>query len=69
MANLSADRIEVTRDEQHKKWLMRIWVGDEVIRRYCNEPASAGRAELLDAALKTANDEGYSIDPSNVILP
>lgn len=69
VAKLTADRIEVTRDEQHKRWLLRIWVGDEVIRRYCNEPANADHAKLLDAAVKTANDEGYAVDASNVVFP
>jgi hypothetical protein len=69
VAKQTADRIEVTRDEQRKGWLLRIWVGDEVIRRYCNEPADVDRAKLRDAAVKTANDEGYAVDASNVSFP
>ena len=63
---MKADRIEIKRDEQHKNWLIRIWVGDEVIRRHCNEPANADRTILCEAAIKTANDEGYTVDPSDV---
>lgn len=63
MAKLSADRIEVSRDEQRGDWLVRIWIGDEVIRRHCDEPADAETATLREAAIKTANDEGYEIDP------
>ena len=66
---MKADRVEITRDEEHKNWLVRIWVGDEVIRRHCHEPANADRATLSNAAVKTANDEGYEIDPLNVMFP
>jgi hypothetical protein len=69
VANLKADRIEVTRDEQQNKWLIRIWVGDEVIRRYCHEAADVDRTTLTNAAIKTAYDEGYTIDPLNVVFP
>ena len=68
MANLSASRIEVSRDAQHRNWLIRIWVGDEVIRRHCDEPENADAEKLRAAAIKTANDEGYAIDPANVSL-
>ena len=69
LANLTADRIEVTRDEQNKKWLVRIWVGDEVIRRHCDAPPDTSHDKLRDAAIKTANDEGYTVAPGNVIFP
>jgi hypothetical protein len=65
---MKADRVEVVRDEQRKNWLIRIQVGDEVIRRYCKEPSDASEEVLRAAALKTVADEGYSIDPSNVLL-
>ena len=69
LPNMDASRIEVTREEEHNNWLIRIWVGDEVIRRHCHEPANAARETLLKAALKTAEDEGYTVDPSKVIVP
>ena len=69
LTDMKADRIEITHDEQRKGWLIRIWVGDEVIRRHCHEPADADRTRLRDAAIKTANDEGYTIDPSDVTFP
>lgn len=68
LADMKADRIEVTRDEEHKNWLVRIWVGDEVIRRHCDEPANTDQAALRNAAVKVANDDGYTVDPSNVIF-
>lgn len=66
---MNADRIEVTRDNEHNNWLIRIWVGDEVIRRHCGEPANTDRARLRNAAVKIANDDGYTIDPLNVTFP
>ena len=69
LAVMNADRIEVTRDEERKNWLIRIWVGDEVIRRHCDEAAEVDRATLRNAALKIANDDGYTVDPSNVTFP
>ena len=68
MAKLNADRIEVSRDEQRGNWLVRIWIGGEVIRRHCDEPADADTENLRAAAVKTANDEGYEVDPSNIEL-
>jgi hypothetical protein len=68
VARLRADRIEVSRDKQQHNWLLRIWIGDEVIRRHCNDPENADAEVLRASAIKTANDEGYEIDPSNVVL-
>ena len=65
---MQADRVEVARDNERNDWLIRIWVGDEVIRRHCHEPASADQETLRNAALKTAADEGYTLDPLNVVF-
>jgi hypothetical protein len=65
---MKADRVEVSRDEQGKKWLIRIKVGEEVIRRHCNESKDAGQDTLRSAAIKAAADEGYTIDPLNVVF-
>ncbi len=66
---MNADRVEVSRDEQSNTWLIRIQIGDEVIRRTCHESRDAGEATLRDAALKTVEDEGYQIDPLNILFP
>jgi hypothetical protein len=65
---MKADRVEVARDEKANDWLIRITVGEEVIRRHCQEPKDADEATLRNAAVKTAADEGYTIDPSAVII-
>lgn len=68
LLNMKADRIEVARDEEHKNWVIRIRVGHDVIRRHCDKPANADQNTLRDAAIKTASDEGYTVDPANVVV-
>jgi hypothetical protein len=68
LLSMKADRVEVSRDEPGKRWLIRIQVGGEVIRRHCHEPGNADEAMLRDAAVKTAADEGYTVDPLNVVI-
>jgi hypothetical protein len=68
LKSMKADRVEVSRDEQKNKWLIRIKVGEEVIRRHCDEAKNAGEAALRSAAVKTAGDEGYTVDPSDVFF-
>lgn len=65
---MKADRVEVSRDEQKNKWLIRIQVGEEVIRRYCDGGKDADEATLRDAALRTVRDEGYTVEPSNIVV-
>jgi hypothetical protein len=66
--NMKADRIEVSRDEKANNWLLRIQVGEEVIRRHCNESKDADEDTLRAAAAKTGADEGYTIDPLNIVF-
>jgi hypothetical protein len=65
---MKADRVAISRDEQGKQWLIRIQVGGEVILRHCHEPKEADEATLRNAAAKTAADEGYTIDPLNIVF-
>ncbi len=61
---MQADRTEVSWDTTKSKWLIRIEVGEEVIRRYCDLPRNADEQALRTAALKTLQDEGY--EPTGV---
>ena len=56
---MRADRAEVSWDVKQSKWLVRIEVGEEVIRRYCDLPQNADQQAVRAAALKTLADEGY----------
>jgi hypothetical protein len=65
---MKADRVEVSRDTQKNRWLIRIKVGEEVIRRHSDEAKDADEAKLRSAAIKAAADEGYTVDPANVVF-
>lgn len=56
---MRADRVEVSWDNDKKKWLVRILAGEEVIRRYCDMPKDADDQKIRAAAQKTMVDEGY----------
>ena len=64
---MRADRVEFLWDENKSSWLIRIQTGEEVIRRHCALPKSADEATLRTAVDKAVVDEGYEIDPVNVI--
>ena len=65
---MKADRVEVSRDEQGNRWLIRIKVGEEVIRRHCTEARDSDEATLRRAAAKTAADEGYTVEPAEIVF-
>jgi hypothetical protein len=61
-AKMRADRAEVSWDRDKSKWLVRIEVGEEVIRRYCDFPQNTDEQSIRTAAQKTLQDEGYESD-------
>jgi hypothetical protein len=65
---MRADRAEVSWDSEKSKWLVRISVGEEVIRRYCNLPQNADQEDLRIAAEKTLHDEGYELDTAAITV-
>ena len=65
---MKADRVEVSRDTQKNKWLIRIKVGEEVIRRYSDLANNVDESTLRNAAAKLANDEGYAVEPADIIV-
>lgn len=65
---MKADRVEISRDESGKQWLIRIQVGEEVIRRHAREAKDATQDALRDVAIRIANEEGYQIDRSDVVF-
>ena len=60
------DQVEVSWDTTNSKWLIRIEVGEEVVRRHCDAPKSADDQTLRSAAQKTVADEGYEMDPADI---
>jgi hypothetical protein len=65
---MRADRAEVSWDAGKSKWMVRIAVGEEVIRRYCDLPKNADQKDLRVAAEKTLHDEGYEIDAAAITV-
>ena len=65
---MKADRAEVSWDESKKKWLVRIVVGEEVIRRHFSGGKSAAPEDLKASAVQTAADEGYAVEPDKVAV-
>jgi hypothetical protein len=65
---MRADTAEVSWDADKSKWLVRIAVGEEVIRRYCNLPKSADQQDLRMAAQKTLHDEGYELEGAVITI-
>ena len=63
---MRADFAEMSWDKSGGKWLLRIRIGDEVIRRHCKKAEDADDDSLRAVAKKTVLDEGYEIDPANV---
>jgi hypothetical protein len=65
---MRADRVEMSWDDSKSTWLVRIVVGEEVVRRHCDAPKGADDAGLRTAAMKTLQDEGYEADTSIVTI-
>jgi hypothetical protein len=63
---MRADRTEVFWDADKSKWQVRIVVGEEVIRRYCDLPRNADEQALRQVAQKTLADEGF--DPDGTVI-
>jgi hypothetical protein len=66
---LNADSAQVNWDTQKKRWSVRVKIGEEVIRRPIPAiPQSAADDVLRSAAVETAKDEGYQVDPAKVAI-
>ncbi len=63
---MRADSVEVSWDADKSSWLVRITTGEEVIRRHCKAPKDSDEQALRSLGQKTAQDEGYESDPSQV---
>ena len=63
---MRADQVEASWDPGKNKWLLRIRIGEEVIRRYCDAPKDAEEATLKSIIQKTLQDEGYEPDPKEL---
>jgi len=65
---MRADRVEVSWNADKHKWLVRIEVGSEVIRRQCDVPRETSEEKLRNTAVQTVADEGYEVDLSHIVV-
>ncbi len=65
---MRADRTEISWDDKKSKWLVRITVGEEVVRRYCDLPQNADQQAVRAAAQKTLEDEGYETTGVEILI-
>jgi len=65
---MRADHADVSWDAQKSKWVVRISVGEEVIRRYCDLPQNADQQALRAAVQTTLKDEGYELDDAAITI-
>ena len=65
---MRADRAEISWDAPKSKWLVRIAVGEEVIRRYCDLARTASQSDLRAAVQKTLQDEGFEFDSAAITV-
>jgi hypothetical protein len=65
---MRADRVEVSWDADKKKWVVRIQVGEEVIRRSCDVPKDATEPTIRSAAQEAIKDEGYEADAMQMTI-
>jgi hypothetical protein len=65
---MKANFAEMSWDKSGGQWLLRIGIGDEVIRRHCKKAQDASDDDLHTAAEKTVLDEGYEFDGAKVTI-
>jgi hypothetical protein len=60
--------VEVLWDAAKSKRLIRIEIGEEVIRRHCEAPKNADDQTLRSAIQKAVEDDSYELDPTSVSI-
>jgi hypothetical protein len=65
---MRADRAEVSWDQDKGKWMVRIQIGEEIIRRYVDLPKGADEPALRSEANKAMEDEGYEANVTPVTV-
>ena len=63
---MRADQAEVSWDEKDKQWVVRIKIGEEVIRRHSKSAKDTDDQTLRSLAVKVAQEEGYELEPGKV---
>jgi hypothetical protein len=67
---LKTQNVSVDWDSKKKGWIVRIQIGEEIIRRPLGKrlPHEAEEHTLRDAAVETARDDGYDVTAESVTV-
>ena len=63
---MRVDEVEASWDAAKNSWLLRIRIGEEVIRRHCDAARNADDGTLKLLAQKTLQDEGFDPEPAEL---
>jgi hypothetical protein len=63
---MRADEVEASWDAAKNSWLLRIRMGEEVLRRHCAAARNADDGILKSLAQKTLQDEGFEPEPAEL---
>jgi hypothetical protein len=63
---MRADEVEASWDAARKSWLLRIRIGEEVLRRHCDAARNADDGILKSLAQQTLRDEGFEPEPAEL---
>jgi len=65
---MRVDRVEVSWEDKHAKWSVRIEAGEEVIHRHSDVLKSTDESGLCVAAEQIVRDEGYEVADAHVVV-
>ena len=65
---MRADGVEISWAPEQKKWVVRIRVGEEVIRRNYDVPRNALEPAIPTAAQEAIKNEGYEPDVTQITI-
>jgi hypothetical protein len=64
---IKADSAQVAWDAEKKHWIVRLKIGEEVVKRPCAKSKYEVDEQVLrEMAITTARDDGYDLDASSI---
>ncbi|HLJ47100.1 MAG TPA: hypothetical protein VKU01_13880 [Bryobacteraceae bacterium] len=64
-----ADSAKVTWDTDKKHWVVRVQIGEEVVKRALPKCDNDATDEVIrPLAVQTAKDDGYEVAPESVVI-
>ena len=65
---MRADEVEASWDPAKNKWLLRIRIGEEVVRRHSDASKDADEQTLKSVVRQALLDEGYESEPGELTI-